>query len=145
MRPLSKVEQNRYITLCPDLQLVFDETRKELEINPRPLCPDIFLVCGERAEKEQNDAVRKGLSKVKYPFSTHNKKPSEGLDTCPFPIDWKDVKRFKVMYDVMKMIADRLFAEGKIRKIRFGADFNQDGNLTNDKFVDMPHCEVVQL
>jgi hypothetical protein len=27
-------------------------------------------------------------------------------------------------------------------KIRAGADFNQDGDLTNDKFVDLPHFEL---
>lgn len=140
MRPLSKVEKNRYSTLHPDLQLLFDETRKELMTNPRPDCPDIFLVCGQRGEAEQNEAVRKGLSKVKFPGSTHNKSPSDGMDTCPYPIDWKNVKSFYTMYKVMKEVAERL----KLN-IRFGADFNQDGILNNDKFVDMPHCERKQV
>lgn len=138
MRPLTKTEEIRFNTLHPDLQLLFNETRKELELNPIPELPDIFLVCGERNEKEQNEAVRRGMSKVKYPNSKHNRFPSEAMDTCPSPINWKDIKKFYIMYRVMKVVAERFNL-----RIRFGADFNQDGNLKNDKFVDMPHCELI--
>lgn len=139
MRPLTPVEKTRYATLHDDLKLLFDETRKELETNPRPKCPDIFLVCGQRGKEEQDEAVRKGLSKVNFPSSKHNSSPSMAMDTCPHPINWREVDRFYVMYNVMKEVAERLGL-----KIRFGADFNQDGNLKNDKFVDMPHCEIVE-
>jgi len=27
-------------------------------------------------------------------------------------------------------------------KLRWGGDFNQDGNLNNDSFVDLPHWEL---
>ena len=48
------------------------------------------------------------------------------------------------MYEVMKRTADRLVMDELVScKFRFGADFNMDGNLTNDKFIDLPHVEMV--
>jgi hypothetical protein len=66
------------------------------------------------------------------------------MDCCPYPIDWNNLKRFKYMYEVMKRTADRLVMDELVScKFRFGADFNMDGNLTNDKFIDLPHVEMV--
>lgn len=143
LRQLTPKEVERYGTLHPDLQLLFDETRKELLLEQSPLKNpmDIYLVEGHRGKERQTQAYAGGFSKVFFPNSTHNTLPSNGMDTAPFPIDWQDLKRFRYMNSVMMNVAARLEAQGKISKIRFGADFNMDGNLTNDKFVDLPHCE----
>lgn len=140
LRKLTATELKRHAELHPDLKLLFDETRKELLIEQSPVKNpmDIFLVYAYRGKDAQNEAVKMGFSKVYFPNSKHNKSPSEGLDTCPYPIDWNDLKRFKYMNQVMMRVAKRLNLE-----IRFGADFNMDGDLTNDKFVDLPHCEVL--
>ena len=145
LRKLTPAELKRYETLHPDLQLLFDETRKQLLLEQSPLKDpmDIYLVEGSRGKEAQTQAYASGFSKVFWPNSKHNKTPSEGMDTCPYPIDWNDLKRFKYMNQVMARVAKRLQGDGKIKKIRFGADFNMDGNLKNDKFVDLPHCEVV--
>lgn len=143
LRQLTAKEVERYKTLHPDLQLLFDESRKELLLEQSPVKEpmDIYLVEGHRGKEAQTQAYAGGFSKLFWPKSTHNQMPSDGMDTAPFPIDWDNLKRFRYMNSVMMRVADRLHAEGKIGKIRFGADFNMDGNLTNDKFVDLPHCE----
>lgn len=151
LRKLTKVEQERYEQLEADLQLLFDESRKQIFIEQSPLVHpvDIYLVCSHRGKEAQTQAVAGGFSKVFWPFGKHNKLPSQALDTCPmvwngnkYKIEWEDIAKFRYMNDVMMRVAKRLESEGKIKKIRFGADFNQDGNLKNDKWVDLPHCEV---
>lgn len=153
LRKLTKVEQERYSQIEADLQLLYDESRKELFLEQSPLVHpmDIYMVCGHRGKEAQTQAVAGGFSKVFWPKGKHNKLPSLAFDFCPmvwngskYEVDWNDIKKFKYIVNVIMRVAKRLESEGKIKKIRFGADFNQDGNLTNDKFVDLPHCEIAQ-
>jgi peptidoglycan L-alanyl-D-glutamate endopeptidase CwlK len=100
---------------------------------------DLFLVCGHRSKEEQDLVFNRGFSKVKWPNSKHNSLPSEAMDTCPYPIDWNNLERFRQMYEILNMVAQE-----NGMKIRFGADFNMNGNLKDDKFVDLPHCELIE-
>ncbi len=90
---------------------------------------DVSVLCGYRGEEDQNKAFQEGKSKLKFPMSKHNKKPSLAVDLAPFPIDWKDIGRFNRMLDKVQEIADK----HKI-KIRLGRTF---------KFKDYPHIELV--
>lgn len=98
----------------------------------------LVVVCGHRSEKEQTAALVGGFSKAQYPKSKHNRWPSDAVDLAPYPLDWNNRKRFVDMYHVIMRKAKELGIE-----IRAGADFNQDGDLTNDPFVDLPHFERV--
>lgn len=101
----------------------------------------IQITCGERGEKEQNEAFEKGNSKKKFPESKHNLNPEKGrfkshaLDAVPDPdrnprtLDWKDLNAFAIMCEVFSQKADELDI-----KIRLGKDF---------KFRDWPHIELV--
>lgn len=89
---------------------------------------DVTVLCGYRGEKEQNAAFHAGRSKLMYPRSKHNITPSKAVDLAPYPIDWKDISRFKKMTDLIEMIAKE-----KGIKIRLGRDFS---------FKDWPHCEL---
>ena len=155
LRKLTPAELKRYSQIHPDLRLLFDESRKELLLrqsvvkNPT----DIYLVCGNRNKEDQTQAVAGGFSKVFWPNSKHNRGQdescedetycSDAMDIAPFPIDWNDERRFKDLIQLVMSVAFKLEKEGRIRKIRFGADFNMDGNFKNDKFVDLPHVEVL--
>jgi len=72
-------------TVHTDLQDVFLEVIKHI---------DCTILCGHRDEEEQNNAFHEGKSKLKYPQSDHNKAPSLALDGAPYPIDWRNTKRF---------------------------------------------------
>jgi peptidoglycan L-alanyl-D-glutamate endopeptidase CwlK len=98
---------------------------------------DFVVLCGFRNERDQNDAFEQGRSKVKWPNSRHNRSPSKAVDLAPLPIDWKDTTRFKELAAIMIEEAQRLGI-----KLRWGGDFNQNG-LPDDRFVDMPHFEIV--
>ena len=129
--------------------MIRDFTRKELirlseaEKSLEDLCEavnekfPIFIICGHRNKEDQELAVISGHSKVHYPNSKHNSLPSKAVDLCPYPINWDDRKAFYEMYKVVMATAQEMGI-----KIRAGADFNQDGDLTNDKWVDRPHFEI---
>lgn len=95
----------------------------------------IQCVCGERNKEDQDLAFEQGNSKLKYPESKHNKKPSHAGDFVPDPdrnpktISWADLKEFEIMCLVFEAEAEKLDI-----KIRLGRDF---------KFKDFPHIELV--
>lgn len=89
----------------PNLQKIAHEAIKEF---------DFIVICGYRGEKEQNDAVRRGTSKLKFPKSKHNKSPSLAFDAVPYikgakgGIDWSARAKFLEMRAVFKKVAERL-------------------------------------
>lgn len=99
---------------------------------------DFTVLCGHRNEEEQNEAFRKGNSKLKFPHSKHNSTPSKAVDLAPYPIDWVDYTRFTLLAGVILGIAHQRGV-----KLRWGGDFNGDFILKNDRFLDMPHFEIV--
>ena len=70
---------------------------------------DISILCGHRSEKEQDTAFRSGVTKVMWPNSKHNSKPSMAVDAAPYPIDWQDHKRFAVFAGRVFQAADELY------------------------------------
>lgn len=114
----------------PKLRLLFEEVVKTY---------DCAVICGFRNEEDQETAFVQGFSKVRYPNSKHNSYPSKAVDVVPWPIDWNDTKRF---YEFGAIVIETAKKMGI--KIRWGGDFNQDGNLKNDRFVDLPHWELVE-
>ena len=113
----------------PKLRQLFEEVVKS---------QDCAILCGFRNEEDQEKAFLQGFSKVHYPNSKHNSYPSMAVDVVPWPLDWKEERRFYRLSGYVQSVADRLGI-----KIRWGGDFNQDGNLRNDSFVDLPHYELV--
>ena len=53
-------------------------------------------------------------------------------------IDWNNRDRFILLAGIIKGIAHKM----KIA-IRWGGDFNSDTFMRDQKFVDMPHIELV--
>jgi len=105
---------------------------------------DFSVICGIRSKDAQEKSFKSGFSKLKYPESMHNLKEernenySLAMDCVPYPVDWKDLKRFYFMGGLFLAIA-----EMKGYKIRWGGDWNRDYNFTDQKFNDLPHFEVV--
>lgn len=95
----------------------------------------IQCICGYRNEHEQSKAFSTGMSKLEFPKSKHNKKPSLAADFVPDPdensktLDWNDIEEFERMCLVFEQVADELDI-----KIRLGRDF---------RFRDLPHIELI--
>ena len=120
MPDFSKKSYNNLVTCHSNIQAVM---KKAIEII------DFSVLCGYRDEVEQNRLEEAGKSQVRYPNSKHNIYPSMAIDIAPYPIDWKDITRFKNLANLIKQIA---LMEGVA--IEWGGDWKN--------FKDYPHYQI---
>jgi peptidoglycan L-alanyl-D-glutamate endopeptidase CwlK len=111
-----------------ELQELFNEVVKNF---------DCSVLCGHRSEEDQNEAFRANRSKLKFPDSKHNFKPSRAVDVVPYPIDWGNLNRFYMFGGYVKGIAEKLGI-----KIRWGGDWDNDTMTDDQRFMDLPHFEL---
>ena len=128
MPKFGRQSQSRLDTCHKDLQLLFNEVVKGF---------DCSVLCGERTRDEQDKAYHEGRSKLKYPQSKHNTSPSIAVDVAPYPIDWDDKERFYFFAGYVKGIASQLGI-----KIRWGGDWDNDTQVHDQSFMDLPHFEL---
>ena len=113
-----------------EIQMVFNEVIRHF---------DCTIVWGHRGKAEQNEAFSSGNSKLEWPDSKHNKKPSDGIDAVPCPIDWEDVERFRYFAGYVMGMAALLGVH-----LRWGGDWDQDTDLKDQNFNDLAHFELVE-
>lgn len=120
---------------------------EELDVDLRWLCntilyevADISLICGHRGPEEQNAAYASGNSKLKWPEGKHNKYPSIAVDLQPYPLP----ERKEKLWAALAYIAGRAIEIGKRRGlvVRWGGDWDMDGDLTDQNFDDLYHFEI---
>lgn len=134
MAVLSRRSEVNLATCDERLQRVIKEAIKDTPI-------DFTITCGYRGKKEQDEAFAKGFSKVKYPNGKHNKKPSKAIDVVPYPNMWESSKaEFKMLSDHILGTAKKLGI-----KIKWGSDWNMNGRTDDEKFIDSPHYELVEV
>jgi len=120
-----------------DLRTLFSEVIKWI---------DCAAIDGERGEAEQETAFAQGRSKVHWPNSKHNvdgvkRKTAWAVDVVPYPVDWKDRKRFERFAAFVLATAERLRDEGLMaHAVRNGGDWDRDGVFDD---WDMPHFELL--
>lgn len=130
MPKFGKTSLARRATLHPDLQGIVDEAIQVV---------DFFIATGHRSEAEQNAAFDKKVSQKRWPESKHNKTPSEAMDVVPWPTQWACEKQIYLLAGVIKAIA-----HSRGVKIRWGGDWDSDGDLTDQRFNDPCHFELVK-
>ena len=94
---------------------------------------DVTVIEGLRSAERQEELLKKGATKVKY--SKHME--GKAVDLAPYPIDWEDRDRFYYMGGMVRGIAKQLGI-----KIRFGGDWDSDGETKDNKFDDLVHIEI---
>lgn len=99
---------------------------------------DVSVLCTHRNEEDQNKAYHTHKSKLKWPESKHNTLPSIAVDIAPYPINWDNTKRFGYMAGLVVAIA-----KSKGYKVRWGGDWDIDGETQDQTFHDLPHFELV--
>lgn len=99
---------------------------------------DVSVICTHRSKEDQESAFREGRSKVRWPNSKHNSYPSIAVDVVPYPVDWKNLKRFGYMAGLIRIIAEK---HGYT--VRWGGDWDSDGETEDQIFHDLPHFELV--
>jgi peptidoglycan L-alanyl-D-glutamate endopeptidase CwlK len=100
---------------------------------------DFTVLVGHRTEQEQNKAFAEAKSKLHWPKSKHNQLPSLAVDIAPYPIDWNDTKRFYYLAGLMKGCAAKLGY-----KLRWGGDWDGDGDFKDQSFNDLVHFEIIE-
>ncbi len=120
---------------------------------------DFSIKDGVRGEKAQAKAFESGNSKVQYPDSKHNKVPSQAIHFRPYPVRWPQPIEFSeskiVIKKKMKIYSKQLgrfyqlagFVQAVATdlniQIRWGGDWNRDGDIMDQNFDDLSHWEVV--
>ena len=134
MRTWGKRSREVYATLDERLQRVLDRVLLEVA--------DISLICGFRDRDAQDAAVAAGASKVAWPNGKHNKWPSLAVDLRPYPMP----KRKEVLWAALGYIAGRMIQIGIEEGVglRWGGDWDRDGDVTDQSFYDLFHIEIVQ-
>ena len=117
-------------TLHPDIQDVLNQA---IEII------DFSVYCGHRTNSEQQAVFDSGKSKARPGQSKHNRYPSEAVDLWKYPIDWNDVEGQSLVAGVILGIAH---ANGIA--LRWGGDWDRDGDTSDNGFNDLPHFELMQ-
>lgn len=118
-----------------------DERLQRLVTRIRDEVTDISLTYGHRDREEQNTMYENGVSMLRYPHSKHNRKPSLAVDLQPYPYPTYEPK----LWGALGYIAGRahqIAAEEGFR-IRWGGDWDGDGDLTDQTFDDLFHIEVL--
>ena len=134
MRAWGKGSQKVYAELDPRLQKYLDRVLQEVA--------DISLVCGHRGQVEQNEAFYAvpQRSKLQWPNGNHNKFPSTAVDFQPYPYPDSEPKLWAALAYVAGRVIEMARQDGVT--IRWGGDWNSNGDLTDQSFDDLFHREI---
>ena len=94
---------------------------------------DVTVIEGLRSAERQEELLAKGATKVKY--SKHME--GKAVDLAPYPIDWEDRDRFHYMGGMIRGIAKQLNVP-----VRWGGDWDSDGETKDNSFDDLVHVEI---
>jgi len=135
MPAFGKISKQRLATCDQRLINLFEEVVKEY---------DCTIICGHRTKAKQNKAFHDGFSTLQFPQSKHNLNPSIAVDVAPYflqkpHIRWNDTKSFILFAGYVKGIAT---SQGL--KIRWGGDWDNDWDVTDQTFNDLPHFELIE-
>lgn len=112
-------------TLVPELQRVVDFAIRFV---------DFSITEGRRTLERQKQLLAEG--KTKTLDSKHL--TGEAFDFAPYPeLDWKDRERFIYIAGHIMMAGHTLGVP-----LRYGGDWDRDGQLKDNVFDDLPHFEL---
>ena len=94
---------------------------------------DVTIIEGLRTQERQDELVAKGASKTRYSKHIQGK----AVDLAPYPIDWEDRERFHYMGGMVRGIAQELNVP-----VRWGGDWDSDGEIKDNSFDDLVHVEI---
>ena len=101
---------------------------------------DMKVIEGERSKERQKQLVEEGASKT---LNSKHIIQADGwahaVDVAPYPIDWNNVAPY---YYMAGRIIELARTQGV--KVRWGGDWDMDGDLTEEKFLDLVHFELVR-
>ena len=129
MVSFSKKSERNLSSCHPDIQRLF---RVVLEI-----C-DCTILEGHRPQEVQEQYFEDGRSRVNWPNGKHNTEPYEALDAAAYPIDWNDKVKFYYFAGIVKAVSEMMEIP-----VRWGGDWDGDGDLHDQTFMDLVHFELI--
>jgi peptidoglycan L-alanyl-D-glutamate endopeptidase CwlK len=109
------------------------DTRLVNVLNELVKIMDVTIIEGLRSEQRQEKLLKAGSTKTK--FSKHIE--GKAVDLAPYPIDWEDRDRFHYMGGMIRGIAKQLNVP-----VRWGGDWDSDGETKDNSFDDLVHVEL---
>lgn len=105
---------------------------------------DFIVGAGIRSMEEQRENVRKGVSKTMDSKHLPQKDGlSHAVDLWPWmngEIPWDEFSAFRRVADAMLRAAKELDVD-----LRWGGDWDRDGDSSDHQFLDGPHFELVSV
>ena len=137
-------------------RLITCDSRLQVIFNRIILNVDCTILCGNRSKEDQDEALATGHSKVKWPNSKHNKSPSLAIDAAIWNPDlphirWEDREQMSLFAGYALGVADAVAREtllgpnGPTWHLRWGGDWDMDGQVHDNGFDDMVHFEIREL
>lgn len=128
MPTFSQKSKDKLATCDVRLQKVFFEVIKHF---------DCTILEGHRNQADQDAAFAAGRSQLKWPNGNHNAMPSKAVDVVPYPVDFNDRERMTLFAGFVMGIAKSMGID-----LRWGGDWNQNTQVKDNSFDDLPHFEV---
>jgi len=132
MYSFSQVSLKNLSECHPDLQRIAHEAIK---------CVDFKVIEGRRTKSRQTLLYATGKSKVEWPDSKHNTTPDQpqslAFDFHPVPLNWEDIPQFSYVAGVLRGVAGMMGIP-----FRWGADWDRDGQIADERFRDYGHVEL---
>lgn len=134
MYKFSQASLDKLSTCHLDLQVLANECIKYR---------DVIILEGHRNQAAQDEAYRTGHSKLKWPNGNHNSNPSLAIDMGYYPNTYRSTKDALYFAGWVMGLARMLYNIGKMKhKVRNGADWNRNGLVSDESFVDIFHFEL---
>lgn len=154
----SEKSTKQFETLHSDLQKIIAKGVKYCLV-------DFSLVEGHRSPEKQFEYYKKGreLKNGKWEIvnskwvitnvdgykvkGKHNYNPSHAVDFCAYvpnkpELTWDSI-HLTYIAATLVYIADQLYEQGVIQhKLRWGGNWDKDGDLADNKLYDRPHVEI---
>lgn len=119
-----------------------DAHLQELVLVAHKLTPmDFKVLQGYRSIEEQKRLFAEGRTTINgvSKLSNHNHTPARAVDIVPYPVDWKDLERFRFLGGFILGVAGMLGL-----RIRWGGDWDGDGSFRDQTLNDLPHFELLE-
>ena len=101
---------------------------------------DHSILKGHRGRVEQTSAFRNGFSKVQWPNGKHNALPSVALDAQTYPRPETEQELREEQFYLLGLYVG--VANGMGITLRTGADWDSDGEVSDNGFDDLFHAEI---
>lgn len=95
----------------------------------------------DRTVEQEREYIASGASKLTDPLDCLHVVQADGyshaVDLAPFPIDWKDDRRFYFLGGLIMATARKLGV-----RLRYGGDWNGNLEVRDQSFFDLGHFEI---